>query len=123
LRTSQQIDEAIELLEKKQGDAVISVARMEHSPLWSNTLPENHSMVGFLREEAINQRSQDLPAHYRINGAIYICKTKKLLDAGSFFLKENIYAYVMDGISSLDIDTEVDFRWAEFQWKRTSRFD
>lgn len=114
LRTSQQIDEAIELLEKRQADAVVSVTEMEHSPLWANTLPENQSMAEFLREEVLNLRSQELPDYYRINGAIYICKTSKLLEVGSFFLKENIYAYVMDNIISVDIDTEKDFKWAEF---------
>lgn len=114
LRSRQQIDEAIELLEEKQADAIISLTEMDHSPLWANTLPEDLSMAGFLREDLHNQRSQDLPIYYRLNGAIYICKTNKFLETGGFFLKENIYAYVMDEKSSVDIDTELDFQWAEF---------
>lgn len=114
LRTAKHLQEAIQLLEEKQADAVISVCETEHSPLWANSLPEDKNMQGFLREELLNTRSQDLPTYYRLNGAIYICKTDKLLEAGSFFLKENIYAYVMDAESSVDIDTEIDFKWAEF---------
>lgn len=113
LRTSQHVDEAIIMLESKQADALISVAPMDHSPLWANTLPPDDSMVGFLREEVLNLRSQDLCTHYRLNGAIYICKTDKLLAAGGFFLSENIYAYKMDEKASVDIDTAMDFRWAE----------
>jgi hypothetical protein len=71
-------------------------------------------MIGFLKEEVLNKRSQDLPKYYRINGAIYICKTDKLLEEKSFFLKENIFAYVMDKESSVDIDTKRDFLFAEF---------
>lgn len=114
LRTSQQIDEAIQLLESKDADAIISVTEMEHSPLWANTLPEDSSMVGFLRNDLLNARSQDLKTYNRLNGAIYICRTHKLIEAGSFFLKENIYAYKMSQASSIDIDTELDFKWAEF---------
>ena len=79
LRNENQIDEAIELLEEKQADAIVSVCEMDHSPLWSNILPEDGNMRGFLREEILNKRSQDLEKYYRLNGAIYICKTYKLL--------------------------------------------
>lgn len=111
-RTARQIDEAIELLSAKGADAVISVSKAIHSPLWSNTLPENMSMEGFLRDELLNKRSQDLPQFYSLNGSIYICATDKLLQNGGFFLKENIFAYEME--PSVDIDSEQDFKFAQF---------
>ena len=113
LRNAKHIDEAIELLEIKNADAVVSVCEMDHSPLWSNTLPNDGNMRGFLREEILNKRSQDLEKYYRLNGAIYICKTEKLLEEKGFFLKDNIFAYVMDRESSVDIDEEIDFKIAE----------
>lgn len=113
LRQAEHIDAAIELLISKNADAVISVCEMDHSPLWSNTLPENGSMHNFLRDEVKNKRSQDLEKFYRLNGAIYICKTDKLLEEQTFFIKQNIYAYVMDRKSSVDIDEEIDFSFAE----------
>lgn len=113
LRDENHIDEAIELLEAKGADAVVSVCEMDHSPLWSNTLPEDANMSMFLRDEVLNKRSQDLEKYYRLNGAIYICKTEKLLEEESFFLKENIFSYVMDRESSVDIDEEIDFKIAE----------
>lgn len=113
LRDTKHIDEAIELLESKNADAVVSVCEMDHSPLWSNTLDESLSMQGFLRDEVLNKRSQDLEKYFRLNGAIYICRTGKLLEEKSFFLKENIYAYKMNRESSIDIDEEIDFKIAE----------
>ena len=113
LRTEKHINEAIELLEEKNADAIISVCEMEHSPLWSNTLDENLDITNFLRDEVLNKRSQDLPKYYRLNGAIYICKTDKLLQNKGFFLKENIYAYKMNKKHSVDIDEEIDFIIAE----------
>ncbi|MCJ8327987.1 MAG: acylneuraminate cytidylyltransferase family protein [Campylobacterales bacterium] len=113
LRTAKHLDEAIELLEEKNADAIVSVCEMDHSPLWSNTLNENSSMEDFLKEEVLNKRSQDLETYFRLNGAIYICKTTKLLEEKSFFLKKNIYAYKMDRKYSIDIDEEIDFKIAE----------
>jgi len=114
LRHAGHVDEAIELLERKKADAVISLCEMEHSPLWSNTLPEDGSLKGFLSDGVVNRRSQDLPKYFRLNGAIYIARTEKLLENGSFFLKENIYSYIMDRESSIDIDARVDFLIAEY---------
>lgn len=113
LRNEKHIDEAIELLEEKQVDAIVSVCEMDHSPLWSNTLPKDGNMNNFLRDEVLNKRSQDLEKYYRLNGAIYICKTEKLLENKSFFLKDNIFAYIMDKKSSIDIDEDIDFKLAE----------
>jgi CMP-N,N'-diacetyllegionaminic acid synthase len=113
LRHKEHINDAIELLESKNADAVVSVCEMDHSPLWSNILDESLSMAGFLQDEVINKRSQDLEKYYRLNGGIYICKTEKLLEGKSFFLNDNIFAYIMDRKSSIDIDEKIDFKFAE----------
>ena len=109
LRNEKHIDEAIELLELKKADAIISVCETDHSPLWCNILNEDLSMTNFLSKELLNKRSQDLPLFYRLNGAIYICETQKLLRNKSFFIKENIFAYIMDKKTSVDIDDDIDF--------------
>ena len=112
LRDSSHIDEAIELLENKNADAIISVCEMDHSPLWSNTLNENLCMQDFLNKDVLQKRSQDLDKYYRLNGAIYICKTKRFIEESSFFLKKNIFAYVMDVQNSVDIDKRIDLESA-----------
>ncbi len=109
LRNKEHIDKAIELLIAKEAAAIVSVCEMDHSPLWSNTLDDSLSMKGFLKDEILNKRSQDFKTYYRLNGAIYICNTNKLLEESSFFIKENIYAYRMDRKSSVDIDEKIDF--------------
>jgi len=109
LRDANHIDEAIRLLDEKNADAIVSVCEMEHSPLWSNSLDDSLSMEGFLREEVLNKRSQDLETYFRLNGAIYICKTEKLLEEKSFLLKKNIFAYQMTRECSIDIDEKIDF--------------
>ena len=113
LRNEKHIDEAIQLLEEKNADSIISVCEMDHSPLWSNTLPKDGNMSNFLKDEILNKRSQDLEKYYRLNGAIYICKTEKLLENKGFFLKDNIFAYKMDREHSVDIDEKIDFSIAQ----------
>jgi len=114
LRTSEHIDEAIELLEIKNADAIISVCEMDHNPLWSNVINKDLSMQYFLKDEILNKRSQDLKTYYRLNGAIYICENKKLLENRTFFLNKNIFAYIMNKNNSVDIDNLLDFKFVEF---------
>jgi len=121
LRDEKHIDEAIQLLEAKKADAIVSVCEMDHSPLWSNTLPEDGNMNNFLRDEVLNKRSQDLAKYYRLNGAIYICQTEKLFENKGFFLKDNIFAYTMDRKNSIDIDEEIDFQMVNILMKTTNK--
>ena len=113
LRNQEHIDKAIELLEEKNADAIISVCETDHNPLWYNTIDDSLSMKEFLKDHVLNKRSQDLEKYYELNGAIYICKVSKLLEEKGFFLKDNIYAFKMDRESSIDIDEKIDFKIAE----------
>ena len=109
LRTAADLKAAGDLLAEKKADAVISVCKTEHSPLWSNTLSEDGSMGNFLNKELQKTPSQDLPIYYRLNGAIYFCSIERFLTEKTLFLGSNIYAYEMSRRNSIDIDDEVDF--------------
>ena len=115
LRDYADINRALELLKKENADAIISVCEMEHSPLWANTLPSDLSMANFLKDEVKEKRSQDLEKYYHLNGAIYICHTQRLLQEKTFFVKKNIFAYIMPKEKSIDIDTEWDMKLCEAQ--------
>ena len=112
-RSSRDILSCARFLFERNADAVVSICEVEHSPLWSNILPQDQSMNNFLKQEFKNIRGQDLPTYYRLNGAMYICKIDRLLEDKSFMLNEGIYGYVMPRLSSIDIDTEVDFLLAK----------
>ena len=117
LRNETHIDNAIDFLHEKNANAVISVCKVDDSPLWANTLDENLSMKDFLKDEILNKRSQDLDKYYKLNGAIHICKTDKFLEEKGFFLKDNIFAFEMDRKSSIDIDEAIDFELAKVYMK------
>ncbi|SFF96077.1 cytidylyltransferase domain-containing protein [Neptunomonas qingdaonensis] len=119
LRQSIDIDTAIEELFSREADAIVSVTEVEHSPLWSNVLPESHSLDGFIREEVLGKRSQDLATYYRLNGAVYVIDSS-VFSAVRNFMPKKSYAYVMSSYNSFDIDTEVDFLCAEAIFNKIS---
>lgn len=111
MRSYEDIQKAYQLFIDKKAVGIVSVCEMEHSPLWSNTLPENNSLSGFLENESNKQR-QKLKTFYRINGAIYIATVKAFLEDTNLY-REGCYAYKMPAERSIDIDTELDFKIAE----------
>jgi len=112
LRTAEDIRKAVSLLEEKNADAIVSVCKAEHSPLWTNTLPANLSLDGFIPEKIQKIPSQQLPSYYRLNGALYFCRINRMIEERTLFLKSGAYAYVMDRKNSIDIDDQDDFELA-----------
>lgn len=112
LRTAEDILGAFRLFEEKAANMVSSVCEMDHSPLWSNILPEDLSMENFEDEKIALLPRQSLPIYYRENGAVYIVKVTHLLSEKNIY-KRKSFAYVMDRRKSIDIDEEIDFLIAE----------
>lgn len=104
LRKAAQVKEAISLYDESI-DMVVSV-KESHSA--SVICSENE--VGFL-EFCFNKsgaRRQDIQKYYEYNGAVYIIKIHSLKEIGlsGFTFKKK---YVMDEMSSIDIDTQLDW--------------
>ena len=113
LRGYNQINEAIELLNRKNAKQIVSVTKCETSPLWCNKLDNTLSLENFFDESKALQRSQDLEQYYKLNGAIYISDTKEYLKSKSFFSSNRKYAYIMERSFSIDVDEELDLYLAE----------
>lgn len=113
LRLVSEIDRALEFFVHKNAKGVVSISETEHSPMWSNTLPENSCMSDFIRPEVQGKRSQDLPKFFRLNGSIYIYETLSLLEQSKIFFNENVYGFETSLETAVDIDTELDFLVAE----------
>lgn len=112
LRDTKDILGAYRMFNDKNADAVVSVCEMEHSPLWSNTLPDSLSMDCFVRTGENVQR-QKLQRYYRLNGSIYMVKKAFLMEDSNIYRK-GCYAFIMDRNHSIDIDNLTDFKLAEF---------
>jgi CMP-N,N'-diacetyllegionaminic acid synthase len=112
LRSSEDIINGYEKLEEENANAIVSVCEVDHSPLWCNTLPENKSLDNFLDQNLVKKPRQSLPTYYRINGALYIVKTKYLLSTDNIY-ETKCYAIIMPKEASIDIDNSIDFMIAE----------
>jgi CMP-N,N'-diacetyllegionaminic acid synthase len=122
LRTSDDIVNGYKVMEEKAANFVVGVCEMDHSPLWANTLPENHSMENFIRPEVVKIPRQSIPTHYRINGALYIIRNDYLFRTEDIY-SEKSYALIMEKLKSIDIDDELDFLLAETIIKNILRDD
>ncbi len=111
LRTAEDLRGAYDSFRKAKV-AVVSVCEADHSPLWCNHLPADLSLDGFIARAADAPRQKAGP-FYRLNGAIYIAWVSSLYE-DDFLYRAGSYAYIMDREHSVDIDTEADFRLAEF---------
>jgi len=112
LRTSNDIIDGYNMMKAKEANFVVGVSEMDHSPLWANTLPENHSMENFIRPEIVKMPRQSIPTYYRINGALYIVRVDFLMESSDIY-GDRSFASVMRKENSIDIDDQMDFAIAE----------
>lgn len=92
---------------------VVSVKDSATNPYY-NCFKEDESgfLQRFIEYQGLKRR-QDAPKTYEYNGSIYIINPKSLLTKtiGKF---EHCIKYLMDDLYSLDIDTTLDWHFAEF---------
>lgn len=112
LRDSQDIRKAYEIMQEKNAKSVIAICEVEHSPLWTDTIAEDGNMYGFVDKKYRGIARQQMPAYYRVNGAIYLIKKEQLQHISELY-DQDCYAYIMDRQKSVDIDSELDFMLAE----------
>jgi len=110
-RKLDQLKEALKLY-KHEIDMVVSVVEPDANPYY-NLFEENES--GFLQQSKPGQftRRQDSPKVYQYNGAIYLINTGSIKKAPMNQF-EKIIKFEMDKVSSVDLDTPLDWDWAEF---------
>ena len=112
MRTAEDIKNAYELYKKKNAIAVLSMTELEHPIAWCGELSATLSLDGFLNNMNGGRR-QDMAKAYRPNGAIYVVNVVEFHNDRNLY-RAGSYAYVMPKERSVDIDTEFDFRFAEF---------
>ena len=109
LRTSKDIDHAIEILLKSNCRSIVSVTEADPHLSWQVTFDENERLEAFPNS---NKRSQDLDKKYILNGAIYFSEIDYFLKHKSFLENETM-VYIMDRNRSIDIDIDIEFKLAE----------
>lgn len=113
-RKYKHLEEAIKLFENEGCEMVVSVCESHLNPYFS-LFEQNKS--GFLSRskplpEGITRR-QDVPKVFQYNGSIFVIDIKSLLKTSLHSLTR-IKKYQMDSVYSIDIDTPLDWKYAEF---------
>jgi CMP-N,N'-diacetyllegionaminic acid synthase len=112
MRTSEDIKAAYSLYKEKNAIAVLSMTELEHPIEWCGKIDETLSLDRF-HNKTEGVRRQDMGKSYRPNGAIYIISVPEFRK-DRYLYRGGTYAYIMPQDRSVDIDTEFDFRFAEF---------
>ena len=95
-------------------ETVSSVTSAAVNPLWCNTLDSSRSMEDFIPASIRQKNRQELPDYYQITGSIRAMRWNYFERRGCDWYGENSKAVVIPMSNSLDIDTEEDFKYAEF---------
>jgi CMP-N,N'-diacetyllegionaminic acid synthase len=117
LRTEHDIKACIAQFQKTGSDLCCSASRGHDSPYFNmveitpESRPYAKPCTTFMRQ---NQRRQDAPPVFSLNGAIYVLKRSLLDSMESQFYPERLMVYEMPFERSIDIDTQGDFALAEY---------
>ena len=111
MRTAQDIDDAIQLLQDSDADSVVSVYCVEDTHPARMYLLENDSLKPLWPEPDGSLR-QDLPDVYHRNGAIYACTRDFLLESGKLW-GGRMVPHIMPKERSANIDDEADLKVAD----------
>lgn len=112
-RNETHIQDCFSLLYQHDAEAIVSVSPVDIKLELCNELPCNRSLKGFIGSKIA--RTQEMKELFTLNGAIYLFRRSLVGGLAKIYdLNSNSFAYVMKSIDSVDIDTELDFKWAEF---------
>jgi len=116
-RSIDDINNAIKLLSQhKDADSVISVVDVEgHHPARMKFINDGVLIDPVFCEKVENQNRQELDKMYIRNGAIYLTKSDVILNRS--YKGNKCMALLMPNSRSLNIDTETDFKLAEWTLK------
>ncbi len=117
LRIVEDIVNALKQFIQNNNDNLITAMPSRRSPYFNLVEVDKKGKVSLSKklDESIVRR-QDTPKSYDMNASIYIWKRNIILNENSLFL-ENTGLYVMPEERSIDIDTELDYKFVEFLMK------
>jgi CMP-N,N'-diacetyllegionaminic acid synthase len=118
-RTIPTLLKGIEAFKNNRGYSVVGVSNAKSHPSWCFKLL-NGVMIPFINGDALALRSQDLEPVYVPNGSFYLIESKVLRVEKSFYGRKIIPLIIDDVIQSIDIDTELDWIFAESALKSLS---
>jgi CMP-N,N'-diacetyllegionaminic acid synthase len=120
LRTSDDIDHAIDILNGTVGDSVCSVVDASGVHPFKMKRIANGFLQDFIETGLENPARQNLPRVYNVNGSIYAVRKNILMRENSLKGEKQI-PFLMDEETAISIDSQVDFEICEFLFKRKNK--
>ena len=115
LRTHDDVDNAIEKYQREAADSVISYTEEHHPVSWHKYIDSNGEFENLFPDTLSNR--QDHRKSYFPNGAIFVFRWD-LICSGTYYSPRS-FAYVMPRERSVDIDSLIDFEYAEFLFEKS----
>ncbi len=114
LRTPEDIANAVKLLEETGAGNVITAMPARRSPYFNLVELDANGIVHLSKplQTAVDRR-QDAPKCFDMNASIYVWRRSVLFEAGTLF-NPDTRLHVMPEERSIDIDSELDFRFVEY---------
>lgn len=111
--TPAMLDEAIELAFEQNADTVISGALASQHPSTMFKLDSDRVVRWILQDDARMRRRQEFEPVLRRCGAVYVIRASMIRESRRIY-GERICAIQVDEVHAMTIDTEMDFKLAEF---------
>ena len=119
LRLPKDIDRVVEKLLSTDADMAIAVTRSERSPYFNMVNVDQDDRVKVVVEGAYARR-QDAPAVFDITTVAYAARPTYVLKTPHLY-QGDVRCVEVDAETAVDIDTELDFAFAEFLIERRSK--
>lgn len=110
-RTQEHVKEALSLY-REDVDMVVSVKECAANPYYCLYEENEEGFLHICKGDGTFFRRQDAPKVYEYNGAIYVMNAATLKTTHMHKMKRRV-KYVMDELSSFDLDTMWDWKMAE----------
>ncbi|MBO9399407.1 hypothetical protein [Shimia sp. R9_3] len=92
-------------------DGLVAVKKISEFLVSEMGLPINYAWGPW------HKYSQHLPKTFAVNGALFITK-KEMMVRNRYVVSPSPYFYETDDVSSVDVDTDLDFEYAQFLMQR-----
>ena len=105
---------AFNILEKSRADTLLSMKETDINTVFINSLDNKGGLSNFFYaiKNIKDVRRQIQPKEYTMNGCMYIAKWNYFKNNKTFH-SENSMPYIMDEVSSIEIDTMLDYEVAK----------
>lgn len=116
LRSQKDLDQCLDLFLKSKPKTLFSVVNAHKNPYFNMVERDKNGTITLCKTIGKGvMRRQDAPEVYSLNASIYFYDRKYLLESDMPYpVSDQSEIYVMDDISGIDIDREIDFKLIEF---------